>query len=313
MIWSPIHFNLTKALRSNEALSAIISPFIKVDALERLLELPYTDDLAVIARWQPEEILRGVSDLEIYPLLKGRSIPLYIHGSIHLKLLLFDSDRVFCSSANITSNGLGLRGPANTEAGTLVSMLFDDFISLKRIRDNSLLVTDEIYEAYRHCVDNAVLRESTIPDLDLPKTPDQRYLLSMLPASENPQTLLSHYLAPEDSSHNKDHRHRIIHDLCTYNLPAGLPAEAVNEQLRDGFRKNPFIQEIVERIKDEGSLRFGAVNNFIHSTCRDVPLPYRWEIKSTTANLYNWLACYYSEITWDRPQHSQVIYWNDSS
>lgn len=46
-----------------------------------------------------------------------------------------------------------------------------------------------------------------------------------------------------------------------------------------------------------------------HLLKEDVPLPYRWEIKDNTRIFYNWLAHFFDEITWDRPNYSQVIYW----
>ena len=313
IIWSPILPNLSQSLKNGESLCAIIAPFMKVDALRELLELPITKELAVIARWHPEEILRGVSDLEVYPLLQNRGIPLYIHDSIHLKLFLFDSDRAFCSSANVTSMGLGLRDPGNLEAGALVPLQLEDFLALKRLRDASRLVTDEIYEAYKACIAEAEQTEVTLPHLTLPEEAEQKFLLSMLPATESPEKLWELYSGIENVMLSKEDRHRLVHDLCAYNLPMGLARDELDQRLGEGFRINPFIQAVVALIKQEGSIRFGGVNDFIHRTCRDVPLPYRWEIKSTTSYLYNWLAHYYTEITWDRPSYSQVAYWRPNS
>lgn len=68
--------------------------------------------------------------------------------------------------------------------------------------------------------------------------------------------------------------------------------------------------DLVEFIKEQKSARFGAVNDWIHSKCSDVPLPYRWEIKENTNILYNWLDYFFDEIRWDVPGvRSQVIYW----
>ena len=309
IIWSPILATLSQSLDNGEGLSAVIAPFIKIDALSKILELPVSDELTVITRWRPEEILKGVSDLEIYPLLKTRGIPLYIHNSIHLKLFLFDSDRAFCSSANVTSMGLGLGQHGNLEAGALVPLQMEDFLALKDLRDAGRLVTDEIYEAYKACIAEAEEIEVTLPTLTLPDEAEQKFLLSMLPATESPEKLWELYSGLESVMLSKEDRHRLVHDLCAYNLPMGLSRGDLDTHLGEGFRSNPFIQEVVALIKQEGSIRFGGVNDFIHRTCRDVPLPYRWEIKSTTAYLYNWLAYYYTEITWGRPNHSQVAYW----
>ena len=76
------------------------------------------------------------------------------------------------------------------------------------------------------------------------------------------------------------------------------------------FRATPFVSAFVAHLKSERSLHFGAVNAWIHQQCEDVPLPYRWEIKDNTRIFYNWLAHFFDEITWDRPNYSQVIYWN---
>jgi hypothetical protein len=310
IIWTPILTNLSRNLEEDERLCAAIAPFMKVTALEHLLKLPNADEIFVITRWLPEEIIRGVSDIDIYPLLKKRGIPLYIHNAIHLKIFLFDSDRAFCSSANVTSMGLGLKDQGNFEAGALVTLQFDDYLELKRLRDDSLLVTDDIYEAYRNQLDGIQLPTSTIPKVHLPSIADKRFLLSMLPATESPDILWQYYSTLGTTQLNKDAQHRVVHDLCNYKIPTGLTQNELGQRLREGFRNNPFILEIVGLIKQKGSIRFGEVNDFIHRTCRDVPLPYRWEIKSTTANLYNWLAYYYTEITWDRPNYSQVAYWN---
>ncbi|MDB4644226.1 hypothetical protein OAF59_00995 [bacterium] len=313
IIWSPIFSNLSRNLENGEGLTAIIAPFMKVDALSKLLELPGAREVAVITRWHPEEILSGVSDLAIYPLLKARGIPLYIHDSIHLKLLIFDSDRAFCSSANATSMGLGLRNHGNLEAGALVQLQLEDFLALQWLRNASRLVTDEVYDAYKACIAKAEQTEVTLPDLALPEETEQMFLLSMLPATESPERLWELYSAPESVMPSKEDQHRLVHDLCAYGLPMGLSRDDLDRRLGAGFRTNPFIKEIVALIKQEGSIRFGGVNDFIHRTCRDVPLPYRWEIKSTTSHLYNWLAHYYTEITWDRPNYSQVAYWRPNS
>ena len=67
-------------------------------------------------------------------------------------------------------------------------------------------------------------------------------------------------------------------------------------------------------IKNERSARFGQVNEWITELCSDKPTPYRWELKSSTNKLYDWLDYFFDEISWDVPgRHSQVIYWDESN
>ena len=41
--------------------------------------------------------------------------------------------------------------------------------------------------------------------------------------------------------------------------------------------------------------------------------PYRWEVKDNTRILYDWLAYFVAEVTWDVPGFSQVIYWTPAA
>jgi hypothetical protein len=100
-------------------------------------------------------------------------------------------------------------------------------------------------------------------------------------------------------------------DGTSVAIPPGLSNTEFDQQLGDSFRRTPFVIEFVELLKTEKSLRFGAVNDWIYRMCEDVPFPYRWDIKENTRIFYNWLEHYFTEIVWDRPNYSQVIYWRE--
>jgi hypothetical protein len=100
-----------------------------------------------------------------------------------------------------------------------------------------------------------------------------------------------------------------MHDLVTFHIPPDLSRIDFDKSLGQAFCKTPFVIDFIELLRSERSLRFGAVNNWLHEKCEDVPLPYRWEIKENTRIFYDWLACFFPEISWDRPNYSQVIYW----
>jgi hypothetical protein len=104
---------------------------------------------------------------------------------------------------------------------------------------------------------------------------------------------------------------RRTHDLVTFGLRPGLGGEEFAQRLGEEFRKGPFVIEFVDFLKRVRKARFGTVSDWIHGKCEDVPLPYRWEIKENIRILYDWLAHFFPEITWDVPgEDTQVIYWN---
>ena len=141
------------------------------------------------------------------------------------------------------------------------------------------------------------LRDAVQPDTPLGRSEDE---------------LEEFYFSSATHPHSSETARRAFQDLATFRIPLSLSREEFKKALEDGFRKNPFVERFADHLRNERSLRFGAVNAWLQQTCEDVPLPYRWEIKSSTQALYNWLASFYPEVTWDRPNYSQVIYWNEA-
>jgi hypothetical protein len=94
----------------------IVAPFIKVPALRRILAAAPRDcEVLCITRWKPDEVARGVSDLEVLDVLeeRGRS-ELLLVSNLHAKL--YGADGVWLvGSANVTLRGLGWCPGANVE------------------------------------------------------------------------------------------------------------------------------------------------------------------------------------------------------
>lgn len=109
----------------------IVAPYIKAAALQRVLEAcPGGADIKVVTRWRLEEIAAGVSDLDVWPLLKGREAKLWLHPSLHAKYYRSD-DRLMVGSANLTAAGLGWRQDCNLEVLLDVSALQNDLASFE--------------------------------------------------------------------------------------------------------------------------------------------------------------------------------------
>jgi hypothetical protein len=98
----------------NEVL--LVAPFVKAFVLKELLAKISTDiTVRCVTRWQPEEILRGVSDLEVWSLIKKHPrSSLWLRPDLHGKYYRAD-DKCLVGSANLTAKALGWSNSPNLE------------------------------------------------------------------------------------------------------------------------------------------------------------------------------------------------------
>jgi phosphatidylserine/phosphatidylglycerophosphate/cardiolipin synthase-like enzyme len=94
----------------------LIAPFIKQDAMARLLgAIPADVPVTCVTRWRPDEVAAGVSDLEVFDLIRARvSGSLLLQPHLHAKLYRV-GDRRLLGSANLSGRALGWNVPANLE------------------------------------------------------------------------------------------------------------------------------------------------------------------------------------------------------
>lgn len=309
LIWSPIYKLLEERINTGDDIILLIVPFIKLAALKQLHWVQNKRlRLKVVCRWRPGDLLTGASDVDIFPYLKKSGCELYLNPDIHLKLYVFGSNTAVNTSANLTLRGLGYSGAPNMEIGNVVKLAEGDWENIYRIIASSRQVDDDIYARCKKFVErNQVPASNRVPE-DL-LGPPKKYTIGSLPATATPAKLAEFYLTEDHSEFEPEDVRRGIHDLVTFRVPAGLSASEMNRLLGNAFRSTPFVIDFVAFLKAEKSLRFGAVNEWIHEKCEDIPLPYRWEFKENTRIFYDWLAHYYPEITWERPRHSQIIRW----
>ena len=310
LVWNPVYKAIEERINNGDDILLIIVPFAKLAALQQLdwVKTRRTK-IKIVCRWAIEDLASGVSDVEVFTYLKALGCELYVNAHIHLKLYVFESNFAFATSGNLTLAGLGYSAHPNVEVGNMVQLTTADWARIYQLIASSRQVDDLIYERVKDYLESMpqLGRISAIPDLfGDPK----RYTIASLPATDSPTELMNYYLDQSGAQYSADLVRRAAHDLVTFGTPDGLRRDALEKHLASAFKKTPFVVDFVELLKVERSLRFGAVNDWIHRRCEDVPLPYRWEIKENTCFFYNWLAHCFPEITWDRPNYSQVIYWD---
>lgn len=315
LVWTPL-VNSLKNIKDD--LSFLIAPFVQKNALELLLQdTNLGKKTAVITRWNAEDILAGVSDLSVYPFLKDLGIPLYINQNIHLKMLIYSSNKAFVGSGNITDRGLGISKNSNIEVGLFSQIDFDDWKQVFSIIENSILVNDKMYqkaveyrEKYKKTpppIPKFIIDESNV----ITQSQQKAFSLNVLPASKTPRELYQNRKNCLDAEWDIRTQSPYLHDMLIYNLSPAMGEEEFMYTLKENFLATAFIKKLVLYIQENAPLNFGKITSWVHEQCSDVPLPYRYEIKMHIAILYDWLAFFVPEITWDIPgKKSQVMYWN---
>lgn len=313
LVWTPVYTVLEDRIKNGDDLILLLVPFVKLAALKQL-HWVHTKrvKLKVICRWHPEDLVSGASDVDVFPYLKECGSQLYINPQIHLKLYVFASNAAFNTSGNLTLRGLGYSDKANVEVGNTVLLAPHDWAHIYSIIGSSRQVDDALYARYKELAEQQAKTAKSPPPTDL-LPPPKTYTISSLPATETPAKLAEFYADPTPARFTPEEIRRATHDLVVFGIPPHLPPAEFHKSLGQAFCKTPFVRDFLELLKLEQSLRFGAVNNWIHQKCEDAPLPYRWEIKENTRIFYDWLAHYIPDISWDRPNHSQVIYWQKTA
>lgn len=305
--WTPLFESI---IQIGGKCNLLIAPFIQTDALRAILQHFDNSKLQVITSWTASSLAAGVSDPGVYKALKEMQIPLYIHPNIHLKLFVFDDNVGFHTSANITRKGLGVVPNSNIEIGVRLPLELSDWLRINDLLETSHRVTDQVYARAQQYVDDDNNRSPPLPPLDLPIIVEvQPFSRQALPQSPTPDDLWEFY---RNGSVGTTPRAAYFHDLWLYGITNGdLSREDFQKQLGDAFRSHPFVKALVALLKDQGTLHFGAVNAWITSRCSDKPTPSRWEIKPATQRLYEWLTFFFGEVSWSRPNVSQIIKWTD--
>ena len=198
----------------------------------------------------------------------------------------------------------------------MVKLQQNDWKHIYSILQESLHVDDTVYEQALEYLRTNKQETSTVPPLALEPTDNREFSILSLPASEGPEQLYSFYATAADNDQEQPAGKDVAacaHDLILYEIPEGLDRQGFLGTLKKQFKSHAFVLAVVSLIKTEQSARFGLVNEWLQSECSDKPTPYRWELKRNTRILYDWLEYFYDEITWDRPNHSQVIRWHEDS
>lgn len=292
----------------------LVSPFIKVSAFQRLLA-GIADEVSItcVTRWRPEEIVAGVNDLEIWPLLRDRPRSmLWLRSNLHAKFYRAD-DRCLVGSANITNTALGWMPHPNLELLVAMPAQHPTMQAFEtEIFRECLLVDQYIFEHMSKLV--GLVEPQIVSQLlvihDVPNPTYKADLLEpyipaadWLPTLRQPADLYLAY-AQRNNELTEIGRAATQLDLREFPVPPGLPRSAFDAYVGVLLIQKPLIQKIDALLITPQ--RFGAVRDFLSNlsgtTNSDFDATRAWQ------TLMRWLL-YFLPMRYMRipSRHSEVI------
>ena len=273
----------------------IFAPFVQSDALWQLLRDAPNRRGMLVTRWNPEDLLSGVSDIEVYDTCLRLGMSMLLHRKLHMKVYSWDLETAVIGSANVTAPGLGINEEANVEFMTGPSQLSaQEQLYLRQTISEALLVTPGVYKSAAEWLDghpsHPRLTASEQEATWLSASPSKSMLVSALPMSESPRALkegLAALRAGRFEGLPGNLRACVLHDLINFDLTR-VPDGEFDRELRKRFFSHPFVLRVLERITP--CAFFGEMKEWIQKSCQDVPIPSRRDLTGNVQVLLAWLV-----------------------
>ena len=260
---------LIELLSGARSEATIVAPFMKAAVVKRLMQnLAPGVILSCITRWHPHEIKYGVSDLEVWDVLRAHQpSSLSLIPTLHAKFYRAD-DHYAIGSANLTNAALGWSTRPNVEL--LITGEVD-----QRLRDwesfllsQATTVDESLVRLFERLVDD-------LPDDNLVFTEhysgaessfDEEYgapnleVMSWLPMTRYPEQLYKAYLGDTEEL-SAGARESAKYDLLALAVPKGLDPDGFGVSVAASLLQMPVVHRIDQFLAQPRS--FGAVRDFL--------------------------------------------------
>lgn len=269
----------------------ILSPFIKIEALKKVLDgVGSKVKIFIVARWRLNDLVLGASDLEVYNYLKEKGIKFYINRDIHLKLILADDKKALVGSANITNSGLGYSAHPNVEAVVEIPFSKELEKDVLHVVDNSIPMTQDLFEEISTRVKELkkishefIAQQKAIDSVEgkikFPKTEADKIFFDDFPQTGSPNDLLR---SIREGILDKSY----LHDLRLFGLEQRDAKNITKDDLFRSFASSKSFSWQEKNIPS--NVLFGMYSKILHDELADDPKPYRKDIKKLVQNMFAW-------------------------
>lgn len=308
--------NTLRSLRGTDVW--IISAYLKNEALKNLVsDLDASNQVSILVRWQPNDIISGASDVECYDFAKFRSWRFFARQDLHAKAFRFGTDSIYIGSANLTRKGFSLLGVnGNAEAVVQVEASPVNIDALRTLFDRAILVNDELEGAIRSWLESNI-NDITTSD-GLASKDGWPLVAESLSSIDVGQRLMVSECFFTDASWldmNKGDSNiqgaEIEHDISLLGFTMGMPSSDHRTiAIAAAIRQTKMFRWLEKLLGSEenGEMYFGRVTALLHDALLDDPRPYRHEVKTLVTNFFSWVkAVPQCSLIIDRPNYSERI------
>jgi len=226
----------------------LVAPFIKVDALQRVLDaIPISAGLHIdcVTRWRPEDIVDGVCDLEIFEVITDReNAQLWRHPNLHAKFFRADQSCLLGSS-NLTGRALGWRLPTNLELLVQLDMNLHELQAWETsLMSSCVSVTVELRDQIAHQAADLAAQRPKKTSIDVEHDDDPTF--RWIPLCPSPERLFKVYTGELDEAKMVRSAFEFAQrDLRTLGPPKGYSEEQFLEYVADRLQKLEVVQKVV--------------------------------------------------------------------
>lgn len=269
----------------------IASAFVKIEALKKIDQC-LNDEIEkiLLVRFRKMDLISKVTDIKLLDYCQDNRWKMYFNLDLHSKIFVFDKQRFFIGSSNVTLSGLGISDEPNIESGVCGTFEQDDYIRILNFFEISELMTTRIMNEF-----NKQLMVSTnveaIPEWNLKN-------MNLFREDSIKKLWVLEFLSSASSFDVKS---------CDLKLLGLTRTESYDEDLlREKFMNLKCYKWLIDAFEDE--IYFGDLTMKLHNALIDDPKPYRKDVKSILTTMLNWIIELKIEhIIIDRPNYSQRI------
>lgn len=231
----------------------VVAPFMRSDALERLLSGVSRDTgVTIVTRWRLADLVAGASDLAVFDVANEKAAGLYLRQDLHAKFFAAD-DRCLVGSANVTLAALGWREPANLELLVPVEETVGEVAAFEaEVLREAVPASRALRDCLARLVEGDGFERGGEPEVLQSGAGLDVLVPDWIPSARNPEELYAAYSGKDDLSRIAGEA--ILRELRSLGVPPGLDREQFRAWVGAALSGSVLVGSVLRRIDEVGEM-----------------------------------------------------------